>query len=267
MIAKGKLNHLRRSGRLPVAILLMGTCAVALAQDKLSQESLEAQRSQAALQQRIDAADEATQQALRELRTVEREADRLQGYNAELAPTIEQRDRTIVQREEALQALSETRETLPVLMRDLVDKLQQMIEADLPFLRDERLARVEALERMLVGGEMSQADKFDRLLAAWRTELDYGRELDAWRGELAGTSDREVEYLRLGRLGLYYITPDNSAGGVWKVETDDWQALNDAQLAEVRKGLRIAREQRAPELLALPVSVSMSHGQMQEGAS
>lgn len=267
MFAKGKLQRLCRSRRLPVAILLMGTCAVALAQDELSQESLAAQQTQAALQQRIDAADQATQQALRELQAAEREASRLQAYNAELAPAVEQQESTIQQREEALQTLSKTRETLPILMRDLVDKLQRMIEADLPFLREERLARIEDLERILVDGEMSQADKLDRILSAWRTELDYGRELDAWRGELVGVSDREVEYLRLGRLGLYYMTPDSSAGGVWKIETGDWQALNDAQLAEVRKGIRIAREQHAPELLALPISISVSPGQMQGGAS
>lgn len=268
MSAKSTMRErLRRSRRLPVAMLLMGACAVALAQDEVREESIEAQRSQAELQRKIDAADDATREALNELRAAEREADRLQSYNEELAPLVERQAETITQREQALDNLSETRETLPMLMRDLVDRLRRLVQADLPFLRDERLARVDDLERMLVNGELSQADKFDRLLGAWRTELDYGRELDAWRGALVGAEGREVEYLRLGRVGLYYVTPDRSAGGVWKVAQGDWQSLNEAQLAEVNKGIRIAREQRAPELLALPVSTKVSSPQEQETVS
>lgn len=268
MSAKSKMrDRLRRSRRLPVAMLLMGACAVALAQDEVREESIDAQRAQAGLQHKIDAADDATREALSELRAAEREASRLQAYNDELTPLVKRQEETIVQREQALETLSETRETLPTLMRDLVERLRRLVQADLPFLREERLARVEELERMLSNGEMSAADKLDRLLGAWRTELDYGRELDAWRGPLVGSEDREVEYLRLGRLGLYYTTPDGNAGGVWKVETQDWQALNDAQLAEVSRGMRIAREQRAPELLTLPVSAKTTQGQDREGAS
>lgn len=268
MIAKRRAaGRLRRSGRLSAVMLLMGACVVALAQDEVREESIDAQQAQAALQQQIDAADDSTRDALSELRTVEREADRLQAYNDELEPLVERQAQTIAQREEALATLSETREALPVLMRDLVDRLRRLVEADLPFLRDERLARVDDLETLLADGEVSPADKLDRLLGAWRTELDYGREMDTWRDELAGADAREVEYLRLGRLGLYYLTPDGDSGGVWKAGAAEWQPLNGDQLAEVRKGLRIAREQRAPELLSLPASIDVSQGQDREGES
>lgn len=268
MIAKRRAGgRPRRFGRLAAAMLLMGACVVALAQDEVREESIEAQRAQAQLQQQIDAADDATRQALSELQAVEREAGRLRAYNDELEPLVERQAQTIAQREDALETLSETREHLPVLMRNLVDRLQRLVEADLPFLREERLARVEDLDAMLADGEMRPADKLDRLLGAWRTELDYGREMDAWRGRLVGEEAREVDYLRLGRLGLYYLTPDGGAGGVWSTAASGWQPLSSDQLAEVRKGLRIAREQRAPELLSLPVSVRVSPGQDREEQS
>ncbi|MFC3293795.1 DUF3450 domain-containing protein [Modicisalibacter luteus] len=253
-----KQGLLRRSCRLSVVMLLMGACTLALAQNDVREESIEAQREQAELQEKIDAADEATREALRELRAAEREANRLRAYNAELAPLVERQSDAIVQREQALSTLSETREALPVLMRDMVDRLRRWVEADLPFLQEERLARVDELENMLADAEMSASDKLDRVLAAWRTELDYGREMDAWRGQLVGAENREVDYLRLGRVGWYYVAPDGSKGGVWKSRANQWQSLNDEQLAEVRKGIRIAREQRAPELLALPTSIEVS---------
>lgn len=261
MIAESKLRkRIRRPWHLS-AVLLLGISATVLAQDALREQSIAAQQAQAELQEKIDVADDATREALRELRATEREARRLRAYNAELTPLIERQAATIEQREQALDQLSVTRQILPVMMRDRVERLRQWIESDLPFLREERLARVESLESMLVDPAMTPAEKLDRLLGAWRTELDYGREIDAWRGSLVGNTGRQVEYLRLGRVGLYYLTPDGNAGGVWKAATGEWQALNDEQLAELRKGLSIAREQRAPELLALPVSVEVTQAQ------
>ncbi|MHB0774048.1 DUF3450 domain-containing protein [Halomonas sp. WWR20] len=244
------------------AMLLFLLClpvSASWGQDSLRDESVSAQREQAALQERIDAADEETRQALERLREAEREAQRLESYNEELAPRVERQAETLARREQAMDDLEVTRESLPRLMRSMVTRLRRLIEADMPFLRQERLARVASLETMLTDEGVSLADKWDRLFAAWRTELDYGRDMDSWRGVLEGDETLEVDYLRIGRVGLYYLTPDGHRGGVWKTAQDDWQPLNDTQLTELRKGIRIAQDQRAPELLALPVSVAQEN--------
>jgi len=137
-------------------------------------------------------------------------------------------------------------------------RLERLVAADMPFLRDQRQARLASLERMLDSAELSAADKLDRVLATWRTELDYGRQVDAWRGALSageGGEKLEVDYLRLGRLGWYYLTPDGQQGGVWRGGEGRWQSLDGEALREVRKGLRLAREERAPAMLDLPLSV------------
>lgn len=42
------------------------------------------------------------------------------------------------------------------------------------------------------------------MLDIWRTELDYGREMDTWRGRLQLDDDQqlEVDFLRIGRIGF-----------------------------------------------------------------
>ncbi|GGX81213.1 DUF3450 domain-containing protein [Litchfieldella qijiaojingensis] len=237
-----------------LAIALCCLAPIAMADDELLDESQRAQKAQAELQARIDAADEATRQRLEELREARQETRRLDAYNDELEPLVERQAETIATRERALDTLAETRDVLPVVMRELVERLERFVESDLPFLRDERLARVADLETMLSDSELSQADKLDRILLAWRTELDYGREMDAWSGRLEGEVPLEVDFLRIGRVGLYYLTPDGRHGGVWKVAYGEWRPLDGEALSELRKGLRIARDQRAPELLSLPVS-------------
>ncbi|MDI5985592.1 DUF3450 domain-containing protein [Halomonas sp. M4R5S39] len=223
--------------------------------ETLLEEAGQAQRAQAELQARIDAADDEMRERLEELRRLERETRRLDAENDLLAPRLARQAETLERREAALATLAETREALPALERGLVERLASWVNQDLPFLVDERRARVASLESGLADPEASAADRLDRILSAWRAELDYGREFDAWRGNLEeGGSRREVEFLRLGRVGYYYLTPDGRQGGVWQADEGRWAELDEEARREVRHGLRIARDQRAPELLRLPVS-------------
>lgn len=222
-------------------------------------ESVEAQQTQAALQEQIDAADDQTREQLEELRRLERETRRLEADNASLAGGLAEEAERQQRLATALDTLEETRAALPVIEQNMVEQLSNWIEGDLPFLRDERLARVERQP-----GEQGEntIERINSLLEAWRVELDYGREMDSWRGRLRQENrEREVDFLRIGRIGFYYLTPDGREGGVWNAESGEWQPLNDEYLREVRSGLRMAEDQRAPDLLTLPLSVSANDQQ------
>ncbi|WP_355661447.1 DUF3450 domain-containing protein [Halomonas salifodinae] len=235
-------------------ILFLTLALPALAETPLA-ESLEAQRTQAALQARIDGADDESRAMLEELRRLEGETRRLRQANERLAPGLETRAERLDRREAALDALHDTRNALPELQEALIERLDAWIDADLPFLVEQRRARLATLEASLVDPDLNDAERLERILAAWRSELDYGREMDAWRGYLNDDqARREVDFLRLGRVGFYYLTPDGRQGGVWLAESGEWAALEDAERRQVRQGLRMARDQRAPELLRLPVS-------------
>lgn len=235
------------------AVLWLGLATSAPADPALYQESREAQRSQAELQSHIDAADDEARAMLEELRELERAERRLARESNELAPRLERQAEALDRREAALDTLADTREALPRLQERLVERLGQWVVHDMPFLREERQARVASLRSST--DELSSDERWERVVEAWRTELEYGREIDAWRGYLGeGDSRREVDYLRLGRVGYYYLSPDGRTGGVWQADEDSWTPLDEAQRREVRNGLRMARDRRAPELLTLPIS-------------
>ncbi|MCE9663406.1 DUF3450 domain-containing protein [Halomonas sp. M5N1S17] len=237
---------------LGMALGLLVAAPVTLA-EALLEEAGSAQRSQAELQSHIDAADDEARAMLEELRELERAELRLVRENAELAPRLERQAEALDRREAALDTLADTREALPKLQERLVERLAQWVDNDMPFLSQERQARVASLRSH--ASELSTAERWERVVEAWRTELEYGRDIDAWRGYLGeGESRREVDYLRLGRLGLYYLSPDGRAGGVWQADAGSWVALDEPQRREVRNGLRMARDRRAPELLTLPIS-------------
>ena len=234
----------------------LGYSGAALAQntaDNLGDEALAAQTTQAELQARIDQADDEVRQRIEALRQAEQEAQRLQSYNQALAPQLEQLKATLEQRSQGMATMAETRDALPGLLNGMTRRLDAWVDQDVPFLHGERKARVASLEASLANPELTAAEKLERVLAAWRAELDYGRDLDAWRGTLEeGDQTREVDFLRLGRVGWYYLTPDGQNGGVW--DDGGWQSLSAAERDQVEKGLQIVRDQRAPELLTLPLT-------------
>jgi hypothetical protein len=209
---------------------------------------------QSELQQQIDRADEATREQLEELRQLEQETRQMSASNAALSSRLASEAERQQRLAQALDTLSDTRAALPVIEQDMAEQLTRWIESDLPFLRGERLARVEGVE---VSSQES-AERIAELLEAWRAELAYGRQVDSWRGRLQrdGGAPREVDYLRIGRIGLYYLTPDGREGGVWDQQRGEWLALEERARREVRNGLRIADDQRTPELLQLPLSIT-----------
>jgi len=222
-----------------------------------------------AAQPTADAEAAADSRALHnELRQVEAETRRIEARIAALTPHLERRAMRLQQREAALDHLPETRAALPLMEQALLADLRAWVARDLPFLPQARQARIESLATTLADPDISAAQRLERLLAGWRRELDYGREMDAWRGLLEhGDRRREVDFLRLGRVGLYYLTPDGREGGVWRADAQRWSALDDADLRTLRDGLRIAREQRAPEVLVLPLSQPLERTAGEEGAS
>ena len=217
-------------------------------------QSVEAQQTQSELQQQIDSADEATRSAIEELRRLERETRQMETTNATLSSRLASEAERQQRLSQALDTLSDTRDALPMIEQDMAEQLARWIESDLPFLTDERLAGVESAGNP----EAGSAERIASLLEAWRAELAYGREVDSWRGRLVmeGASPREVEYLRIGRIGFYYLTPDGREGGVWDKEGGEWLALDEPARRQVRNGLRIANDQRTPELLQLPLSIT-----------
>lgn len=240
-------------------VLVSGTLLASEQAVAQAAESVDAQQTQAALQEQIDAADEQTRAQLEELRRLERETQQFEANNASLTGRLAEEAERQKRLATALDTLEDTRAALPVIEQAMSAQLSQWIERDLPFLRDERLARVE--RQPSEQGENS-VERISGLLEAWRVELDYGREMDSWRGRLRQDDrEREVDFLRVGRIGFYYLTPDGREGGVWNAEQSAWQPLADEYLREVRNGLRMAEDQRAPDLLTLPLSISVNDQQ------
>jgi hypothetical protein len=141
------------------------------------------------------------------------------------------------------------RELLPLMLR-MVEGLEQFVALDLPFLQTERKERLAAIKRLMADPESNNAEKFARILEAWQIESEYGRTLGAERADVEG---RQVDVLRVGRTALFYLSPDGDESGRWNPQAKRWETLPHKYVAQIRHGLRMARETSAPDLLVLPM--------------
>jgi hypothetical protein len=211
-------------------------------------------RSAAASQQKIDDLSRESKALLEEYRRLQDGSEYQEAYAWELGEL----DRAQRQQIEDIQAQIAqariTRQRIVPLMRGMADALENFVVLDLPFHHEERINAVLQLKRRLNLAELSVPAKFRLLLEAYQLELDYGGKIEAWRGPLQIKGEElSVEYLRVGRAGLYFQSLDGSTSGNWNVAREEWNILDSDHNRALAQALRVAKNQSAPQLLELPM--------------
>ncbi|GJM43536.1 MAG: DUF3450 domain-containing protein [Gemmatimonadota bacterium] len=220
----------------------------------------EKDRSAQASQERVEDLAARTETLESQFKQAQKELDGLQVYNEYLSRQLSNQDTELAQlRSSIAQVSGIERQIMPLMIR-MLDGLEQFVDLDLPFLRNERTARVAALQSLMERADVSLAEKFRRLTEAFQIENDFGRTIEAYRDTLTlDGATLEVSVLRIGRIGLYYQTMDASRTGRWDRSVGQWVALDGSDSRyQVRQGLRIAAKQVAPDLLLLPIEAPVA---------
>jgi hypothetical protein len=118
---------------------------------------------------------------------------------------------------------------------------------------DERNSRINDLKGIMERSDVSVAEKFRKVMEAFQIENDYGTSSEYYEQSLTIDGEtRAFNMLRVGRIGLYFQSDDTKITGRWDNEARDW-VIDDSARNEVRKGLRMAKQLIAPELIVIPV--------------
>ncbi len=211
----------------------------------------------ASSQKKIDALDADTQQMLADYRATLAQIESLQVYNNQLQKLTLSQQQELDSYEQQLATIEATRSGVVPLMLRMIETLDAFRGLDLPFLVQERRSRVVLLHQMMDRADVSMAEKYRRIMAAWQAENEYGRTIEAYRAGLQKDNDyRVVDFLRVGRVALLYQTLDGRESGYWDHNSKQWQILPDNYRAAVKKALDVARKRVAPDLLILPVAAA-----------
>jgi septal ring factor EnvC (AmiA/AmiB activator) len=207
-------------------------------------------------QDKIDEVFEETQKRLREYQDTQKQIDNLEVYVAQLERQVANQNRELDSINGSLEKVTLIERQVTPLMLKMVDGLEQFVELDVPFLLDERRERVERISTLMDKANVSVAEKFRAVTGAYQTEMEYGRTIEAYRGVLPGEEGREVDFLRFGRVALVYQTLDQTEVGMWNPQTEEWEQLPREYVGQITQGIRIAREQAAPDLIRLPITTA-----------
>jgi hypothetical protein len=245
--------QLRTRNILAAAILSAGVVLGATAADVNTaiDKGVSRVNSAQASQQKIDSIDNSIRAAEREYRGVVKEVDGLKVYVEQLDKQLAAQDNELAGIEDSIEKVTLVERQITPLMLRMIDSIDQFVKVDVPFLVDERSKRVEGLKALMGRSDVTVAEKYRKVMEAYQAEIDYGRTIESYRGTLDG---REVDFLRVGRISLMYQSLDGNVLGVWNSAAKQWEMLEPSMKSKLMAGIRIAREQAAPDLIKVPVA-------------
>lgn len=205
-----------------------------------------------ASQNRINGLAQQTSDLLAEYRQVVRETESLKIYNDNLERVVMDQREEVVSINEQLSGLEATNRGVVPLMLEMIDTLDKIVENDMPFRLEERRARVARLRDMMDQADVTASEKYRRVMEAYQGEMEYGRTTEAY-AEALPTTGQTVDFLRVGRTLLVYQSSDQVTTGWFNPTTRQYENLPDRYRLEVKEGLAIAKNEKAPNLVMLPV--------------
>lgn len=238
-------------GTLALVALLLGSAHAQVLGNTVNRET-RINKDAATSQNRVTALAQQTSELLMEYRAVVRETDSLRIYNDQLEKVVNDQRSEIVSINDQLEGLEDTNRGVVPLMLEMIDTLGKIVEQDMPFRLEERRARVQRLSDMMNQADVTTSEKYRRIMEAYQGELEYGRTTEAYSEPLP-TTGQTVEFLRIGRTLLVYQTSDQDITGWFNPTTRVYENLPEKYRLEVKEGLSIARNEKAPNLVVLPV--------------
>ena len=205
-------------------------------------------------QEQVDDLSDETDKLHTRYRAALRQIESLRTYNHQMEKLVESQKAEMSSLEQQLDQIElVSRDVTPLMLR-MIDALWEFVALDLPFLEEERAERIAKLQAMMNRADVTESEKYRRIMEAYQIENEYGRTIEAYRSTLEqGDRNLTVDFLRVGRIALVYQTLDGSQAGVWNQAARSWEPLDRSYRTAIRQGLRIARKQAAPDLIGLPL--------------
>ena len=205
-------------------------------------------------QEQIVKLDEQTRILLAEYQSTSKEYDSLKLYNDQVQKIINSQIDEIESILIKIDELDQTNQRIVPFMLRMIDGLENFIQLDLPFLLDERRDRLDNLKVTMDRGDISTSEKFRLIIEAYKTELEYGRTIEAYRDNiLIDDVETSADFLRVGRIALTYLTVDGSKGGYWDTNSQSWEKASSSIKRSTADALKVASKQAPPALIKIPV--------------
>lgn len=209
-----------------------------------------------ASQRQVEKLDDEADEMVREYRAVLQQKDNIALFVDQQDIYLQSQQAEIDSLNNQLATVESIKQGMVPMMLKMTAAIEDAINADVPFKRKERLERVARLQATLADPDVSPAEQYRQVLNAFKVEVAYGQGLDSYEGVHPTKPGNVVNFLRYGRVALVYMTKDESEVARYNTEDGSWEQLGGGQALDVRKAIRVAKGEAAPDIVYAPVSVS-----------
>jgi hypothetical protein len=222
--------------------------------EKARQDTAQAIDTRQQTQQKRDAWAEEKADLVRRFRSATASVQWLQERKAEesaRAQALEDRVAELQRRlEEAGRLEGSMQDTLMVIYQ----RLEESVAASLPFLPEERNLRLAFVGDELVRPDVTSAEKLRTLLEALQVEAGYASSVEVYQDmiEIAG-EQLHADVLRIGRVALFWRTPDGKRVGSFDPAAGQWTELPGSAKRRIGLAMEMASRMRPVELIDLPL--------------
>ncbi|MBB4659216.1 DUF3450 domain-containing protein [Parvularcula dongshanensis] len=236
------------------ALLALGVAPASAQFRAALQEADATVREGAASQQRVEELDDQASELLNEYRANLKQLDLLRRFNTTRQREVENQLSDIEGLQQDVDNVQGLQRAITPLMDEMLAQLEAVVQADIPFLAEERQNRLERLRSVMADSTQTPASRYRLLIEAFQIENEYGRTIEAYNGTVDNEGEElAVEFLRVGRLALIYKNANDSILRIYNSESGQFEDLDMGFLDDVRQALRVAKEQAPPNLLTIPV--------------
>ncbi len=171
---------------------------------------------------------------------------------AHMREIVAKQDAYIARTNNKIIEMEKMRQALVPYLNEVVARMEEHINADLPFLLQERTERVANLKAILADPEVTLAEKLRRVFEGLRVEMDYGKSVETTREEITYQGQKlAVHVLRLGRTALLMQTLDEQEVGIYYGKK--WEKLPSRYAPEIKKAMDITQRRRPVDFVNLPI--------------
>jgi len=172
---------------------------------------------------------------------------------AKLEREIEVQRDHVAEFERRLVESDRVRKELGASLESAVGRLDDWVREDLPFLPEERRIRLENIKEVMAGNA-PPAEKLRRVMEALQIEVDYGNTVEVYQDSIEIEGETLlVDILRLGRLSIFYVTPDRKQVGHYNQLKQGWEPLPAEYRREIIRAMEMANRRRPIGLERLPI--------------
>ena len=222
--------------------------------DKTIYSQVDASSESINAQKKIDELDDESKKIFYEYKDATAEYKGLKTYDDQLQKIIYSQEEEIASLLNQIDSLDETNKDILPFLKRMIDTLREFIKLDIPFLYDQRMAKVNNLDDILLRSNVTTAEKFRKVFEAYQAEYNFGNTIETYDDIMMINGDElSVSFFRLGRIGYYYKTLNGNNSGYWDKDLSAWVNMGSKLSSEIDSAIEIANRQAPPNFINLPV--------------